>query len=179
MAFEEIVNKIYAICHNELCDKSRIAVEYMKDKRDDFQGVEAWPSFATSMSIIANRVTPLHRDRSGKPSFQDILFSLGRHTDAWLTVLDLGARFRYLPGTAVVLCGRVLKHAVTSWEGGDRVCYAHYTREEALSHLGIKRPDFASVETHLRHFHGRTGVFLRDAFLNTIPTAEEVALHNV
>src|SRR5208283_4480797 len=90
------------------------------------------------ISVIVNRKTPLHRDPGGQMEWYDVLLAAGTYTTATLDVPDLGAHFSCKPGTVVVICGRVLQHGVKSWEGGERICYAHFMRNNVLNRQNIQ-----------------------------------------
>lgn len=115
--------------------------------------VHSWPSAFSGMSIIANRLTPRHRDKHGAAQFFDLLLSCGYHTKAKFCIPELQAELSYLPGTINLICGRVLSHAVPSWEGGERVCMALYMRDAVHERLGICRPDWSTLDTYLVYMH--------------------------
>lgn len=56
---------------------------------------------------------------------------------ARLSIPDLGLNLDYSSGTVVGICGTVLQHEVGSWGNGDRVCYAHFMREEVRKRLDV------------------------------------------
>lgn len=98
---------------------------------------DLWASVFTGITIIANRVTPIHRDGKGHPSWFDLLLACGSDSQCFLEVPDLGARVRYHPGDACLICGRILSHAVTNWDGSGRIAYAHYNRPGVVSRFGV------------------------------------------
>jgi len=96
---------------------------------------QTWPTAATGVSVIANRASVCHTDNKGQKDWYDILLTAGRYEECWFCLPDLDLRLEYLPGTVVALNGRILKHKVVKWEGGDRVCYAHWFRRAVIRNL--------------------------------------------
>jgi len=104
------------------------------------QNADLWGSAFSAWQLIVNRRTPRHRDMGAAPTMYDLLTSAGTYTRAHLDVHDLGARFLYSPGTVVALSGKTLLHEVKHWEGGERICIAHYFRDNVHNRLNIPRP---------------------------------------
>lgn len=104
--------------------------------------VGSWVSAWSGISIIVNRVTPSHRDPGAACSVYDLLVSGGTHTQCSLDVPDIGASFSYLPGTVVGVCGKVLRHKVEGWEGGERICAAHFIKDAVHDRLKQIRPSW-------------------------------------
>lgn len=109
--------------------------------REDKQGVLSevekkaamdWKSAFTGITVVSNRTTLAHRDQGGAFHDFDFLVSTGTHKRAELIVQDLGASYSYQPGAAVAICGRLLQHKVEKSFAGERVCYAHFTRDKVL-----------------------------------------------
>ena len=98
----------------------------------------AWSSPYTGITVISNRVTPSHVDAKGYLRWYDILLGFGTYTQATLRLPDIGAELEYLPGTIIAINGKFLRHEVTGWIGGDRICYAHFMRKEVLDRLGVR-----------------------------------------
>jgi len=94
-----------------------------------------WPTAASGVSVIANRASPCHTDNKGQKDWYDMLLTAGRYKKCWFRLPDLDLRLKYLPGTVVALNGRILKHEVLKWKGGDRVCYAHWFRHAEIRSL--------------------------------------------
>jgi hypothetical protein len=111
--------------------------------------VSLWPSFFSGLEVISNRVTPPHRDKYGGPPDYDFLVSAGTHEGAWLDLPDVKARLSYKPCTVVAICGKVLSHAVTDWDGGERLCIAHFIRDNVHRRLAIARPDWVNRKGYL------------------------------
>jgi hypothetical protein len=99
-----------------------------------------WPTIYPAMDVIANRVTPPHRDRGGATSFYDHLVSFGQDHDAVLLLDDFHAEFAYKPGTSVLFSGKVLTHSVPKWSEGERLVIAHYAKDNVQERLNVARP---------------------------------------
>ncbi len=79
----------------------------------------------------------------------DLLFSSGTHEQCMLDVRDLGLRLSYLPGTAVAIAGKVLRHGVEAWDGGERICQARFMKDAVHDRLGQQRPDWVCHKDYL------------------------------
>ena len=112
-------------------------LQRLRELVDTREIAERWQSVYTGISVISNRITPSHRDRKGRPQWFDSLISYSDPSNGpQLLLNELGLELEYSSGTVVGLCGTVLKHEVRSWGDGDRVCYAHFMREEVRRKLG-------------------------------------------
>ena len=146
---EILHNAILALISPELYWKGHEAVEHLRG--GDFlanrhPNIERWNSAFSAWQIISNRVTPAHRDMGAAPMVYDLLTCVGTYTHSVLHVHDLGARFHYTPGNVVALCGKVLLHEVKSWQGGERLCIAHYMRDNVHNRLGVPRPGWPTMD---------------------------------
>jgi hypothetical protein len=103
-----------------------------------------WPGAMPGISVVSNRASICHVDVNGHKEWYDLLVTAGAYTDCWFRLPDLGLRLKYLPGTAIALNGRILRHEVVKWEGGDRVCYAHWVRQSLLRALSIHFPSWVT-----------------------------------
>lgn len=113
--------------------------------KDFIDNVEAWPSVFSGITVISNRITEHHTDRGAYDPAYDLLLSAGNHFGCDLEVLELGAFFSYPPGTAVAICGRFLQHGVTKWDGGHRLCYAHYLKDKVHDRNGVMRAGWQDI----------------------------------
>ena len=104
-----------------------------------------WSGF----SIIVNRKTILHRDTGAAPTDYDFLVSSGSHKQCVLDVQELGLKLSYPPGTGVAVVGRVLRHGVKTWEGGERICQARFMKDAVHDRLGQPRPDWVRYEDYI------------------------------
>ncbi|KAG6327707.1 hypothetical protein ID866_11382 [Astraeus odoratus] len=100
-----------------------------------------WMSLYSAMDITINQTTPLHRDCSSAPSFMDLAVSLGSH-NAHFNILDLSAKFAYLPGTMIFLAGKLLQHEVPKWDKEERITLVHYMKVVVHNRLHAEGPPF-------------------------------------
>jgi hypothetical protein len=97
-----------------------------------------WQSVYTGVSVISNRVTPSHRDSRGRAEWFDTLISYSDpRVTPRLLIEDIGLDLEYRSGAVISFCRTLLKHRVDSWGHGDRVCYAHFMREEVRKRLDV------------------------------------------
>lgn len=98
-----------------------------------------WPSAFSAVQLIFNRETPRHRDTGSWSTLYDIVVSIGPYSNAEFEFSNAGILCAYPPGTVIALCGKVLRHAVSSFTG-ERICYAYFMRESTLAYAGVKFP---------------------------------------
>lgn len=110
---------------------------------------EKWQSVCTGVSVISNRISPKHRDSKGRPEWFDVLanFSKGGYSPRFL-VTDLGLNLEYSSGTVIGFCGSILEHEVKDWGKFDRVCYAHFMRENVRARLDVAPATWAKYEDY-------------------------------
>jgi hypothetical protein len=142
------INNIMSLVAPRLHSDGIESVECAKAEFPDHAGIHSWPSNFSGIGVIVNRKTPLHRDAAGRMEWYDILLAAGTYTTATLDVPDLGACFLYKPGTVVAICGRVFRHSVNSWVGGERICYAHYMRNNVLNRQGIQNSSWVEEKVY-------------------------------
>lgn len=170
-----LINKVFALAHRDLCDASRKGIETLRTIHGQDNRIRIWQSAFSSMSLITNRITPYHRDNSGREEYMDVLFSAGAHDNALIRILDIETDFLYLPGTVIALSSRALKHGVEGWEGNDRICVVNFTRDEFLERLAVTVPVLPQIELYLDLMPPRTRTTLKDLFLQPLPIPELMA----
>jgi hypothetical protein len=106
--------------------------------------IQDWISLYTGISVMINRITPKHWDKNGPPSSFDLLASIGNPSDATIALSELELEFKYGGGTVFELTGRLLAHEVGDWGEGDRICYAHWLREQVLKLYSLPLPPYAT-----------------------------------
>lgn len=111
--------------------------------------VDSWTSAWSGCALIVNRTTPMHRDWGAAASAYDLLVSAGTQTVCNLHLPDIGSRLQYLPGTVVGICGRVLRHEVPGWLGGERICCAYFMKDAVHWRVGQKRPHWPYLTDYL------------------------------
>ena len=147
---EEDVNAILALIEPTLYDTGQTAHKKLMKLHDDCRNLHLWPSVFGGLGVISNRKTPDHRDFGGCYQWYDILVAAGNYQDAFLDVKDLGTRFQYTPGTAIAICGKLLRHGVPDWVGGERLCYAHYFQGNVMDRLREERPHWVKYQQYYR-----------------------------
>ena len=100
----------------------------------------SWPGATPGITVISNRATICHLDVNGHKMWYDILVAAGTYTACQFRVVDLNLEIKYLPRTVIALNGGLFRHEVIKWEGGDRVCYAHWVRPTLLQALSVPFP---------------------------------------
>jgi hypothetical protein len=150
------VDTIFSLVHSQLFEVGMKAVEQLKETFGKSEpNVKKWPSQTTAIGVIVNRKTPLHRDKGGNPSMYDILVAAGTYKSCLMELPDIGAMLQYNPGTVIAICGKVLRHGVRSWEGGERICYPFYCRDNVHHRLNLPRTDWPHLSEFQKYFsHG-------------------------
>ena len=144
---EHILNAVVAIISPDLFEAGSQAMDAVKEMALH-ENSSLWKSIFSAMAVIVNRETPKHRDSGGALSHPDLLVSAGEHTGAELRLPDVGTVLEYNPGTAVLIAGRALAHAVPRTWSGDRVCIAHYVKDKVHNRLGISRPRLVNLKDY-------------------------------
>ncbi|EKM78193.1 hypothetical protein AGABI1DRAFT_129322 [Agaricus bisporus var. burnettii JB137-S8] len=107
---------------------------------------DQWPTVFSGISPITNRVTPEHKDNFGNVAWYDQVVTLGNYQSATFNLPELGTTLEYGPGTVIQFCGNLLKHSVSSWEKGHRVCYASFFRQDVFKKLGVELPGWVTKD---------------------------------
>jgi hypothetical protein len=94
-------------------------------------------------------MTMIHRDTGAAPTDYDFLVSSGTHKQCKLDVQELGLKLSYPPGTGVAIVGRILRHGVKTWKGGERICQARFMKDAVHDRLGQPRPDWVHYEDYI------------------------------
>jgi hypothetical protein len=147
---EEAVNLIFSLISPDLYEAGKTAVDSLKEQHKHHKNVLRWPSVFGGLGLISNRITPDHRDVGGCFPWYDILVAAGDYTEAFLDMPDLRTRFAYTPGTVVAVCGKLLRHGVCEWRGGERLCYAHYQRGNVMDRLRQERPCWVKYQSYMK-----------------------------
>lgn len=137
--------------------------ELFSKRRSKLHPLPHWKTFYTGISVIANRLTPSHRDVGGFQNGFDLLLSLGTH-DADLLLDDIQVSLKYGPGSVVALCGKLLRHKVPVWQGKDRVCYVFFQKDKVFERFTVRRPQWVKHTSYFgmmdRDFCERSGFCL-------------------
>jgi hypothetical protein len=115
-----------------------LMLQSLRELKTTEEIAKQWQSVYTGVSVISNRVTPSHRDTRGRAEWFDTLMSYSDpRVTPRLLIEDIGLDLEYRSGAVISFCGTLLKHKVESWGDGDRVCYAHFMREEVRKRLDV------------------------------------------
>jgi hypothetical protein len=77
--------------------------------------------------VLWNVRSQLHSDRQDPVFSWAILCIFGDFKGGYLYMPNLGLRIRMEPGDIVFIKGRVLRHEVEEWSGGQRISVPHFT----------------------------------------------------
>ncbi|KIK75487.1 hypothetical protein PAXRUDRAFT_172748, partial [Paxillus rubicundulus Ve08.2h10] len=125
----KLVDALLAAVHPELyrCS-SAVRKQLLADEEiaDLHEFIKAWPTVFTTISIMHNRETPFHCDSKLAPQWYDLFLSVGSYTNTILELLALGICARYMPGTAALFSGLLLRHGVSAVNQGDHIGYVFY-----------------------------------------------------
>jgi len=145
------MNAALASCARELYQIGAEAMEMLKQGdglHTWYEDINLWPSVYSGIQAIINRTTPCHRDSGAAAPVFDLLVSAGTHRSAAMTLGDIQAKLSYMPGTIILVCGRVLRHEVPTWKGGERICIAHFMRDNVHERLCLPRPKWVSMDSY-------------------------------
>jgi hypothetical protein len=147
-----VCNTITALIAPQQYDVGLAAVQLLKDGahlQSTHPNIDHWTSVWSGFSMIVNRKTYIHRDVGAAPMDYDLLFSSGTHKRCTLDVQDLGLKLWYPPGTGVAITGKVLRHGVEDWDGGERICQARFMKDAVHDRLEQKRPDWVCYDDYV------------------------------
>jgi hypothetical protein len=94
--------------------------------------------------ILLNVRSNIHFDRQDPKRSFAAMVALGYHKGGYLVLPELGLRIRLEPGDIVLIRGRMLRHFVEDWEGGQRICVPHFTHSSVWRML--KRGHLVGIE---------------------------------
>jgi len=149
---DTICNAITALVGPQQYDVGLAAVQLIKagsHLHNTHPNMDRWTSVWSGFSIIVNRITWLHRDNGAAPMDYDLLVSGGTHQQCVLDIHELGSRLSYPPGTGVAIVGKVLRHGVKTWDGGERVCQARFMKDAVHDRLGQSRPEWVCYDDYI------------------------------
>jgi hypothetical protein len=150
---DTICNAITALIGPQQYDAGLAAIQLIKAGShldNTHPNLGRWTSVWSGSSIIVNRMTPFHRDVGAAPMHYDLLVSGGTHQQCLLDIQELGSRLSYPPGTGVAILGKVLRHGVKTWDGGERICQAHFMKDAVLDRLEQSRPEWVCYEDYIK-----------------------------
>ncbi|KIJ05706.1 hypothetical protein PAXINDRAFT_93088, partial [Paxillus involutus ATCC 200175] len=136
----KLVDALLATVHPKLHRRSSaVRKQLLADEEitDLHELIKAWLTVFTTISVMHNRETPFHRDSKLAPQWYDLFLSVGSYTNAILELPSLGIRARYMPGTAALFSGLLLRHGVSAVDRGDRIGYVFYMRPSVFHFASI------------------------------------------
>jgi hypothetical protein len=143
-----LINAILTVTNRKLFLAGHEAIVKLKHSQDldikiqTHKHIQSWNSVFSGIAVITNRITPRHRDSGGCASWYDLLLSAGTHHRSFLNLDDVNGQLSYDPGTAVLICGKVLSHSLRGWLGGERICIACFMRNMIHHRLSVFSPDW-------------------------------------
>ncbi|KIJ69562.1 hypothetical protein HYDPIDRAFT_79726 [Hydnomerulius pinastri MD-312] len=145
-----LVDALLAIVHPELYRRSSAVREQLladEEIMDLHKLIRAWPTLFTAISVVYNRETPFHRDSKSAPQWYDLFLSIGSYTNAILELPTLGIHACYMPGTAALFSGLLLRHGVSPVDQGDRIGYVFYMRPSVFHFASISLGKWVKYST--------------------------------
>lgn len=106
-------------------------------------------TFFHGRSIVFNRATPRHRDRSDPKENMTPIVTSGPYKSGKIHFEDLGLTCAYNSGTLVMVRGSLLLHSV-QFEGGQRMAVVHFMHSYMINEAGLGRPPMTDVVTPIK-----------------------------
>lgn len=114
----------------------RAAVEKKHAVAECFNSID--PLAYEGREILFNRMSGIHTDSQDPHLAYAGLKIAGDFTSGGqLEIPDLDLRLRMLPGDFALIRGRVLKHGILPWDGGQRICIPHFTHTSLWRSVGL------------------------------------------
>lgn len=142
-----IITACLAVMHPNMYMSSREAMLKLgqwtmkTDKAHMKSVLPIWPSVFSVMSVMVNRMSPLHTDMNGKPQLFDLLVTVGDYADLDMVIPTISRRLQYNPGTAVAFSGRLLRHGVRQ-VGSNRAVISFYMRDNVHQFVDVPRSNY-------------------------------------
>jgi hypothetical protein len=137
-----LIGGILSVIHPELFDMGVEALRALESEPDlcDNPGrllevLRFWHLPFSALSVISNRLTPLHCDTGGRAEWMDLLLALGEYDNGRFGVPLFGYTFKYNPGSVIALSSKIFWHGTTC--EGDRACISFYMKDNVLNRLGL------------------------------------------
>jgi len=153
MDFTALAGGILSIIHPELYKIGRNTLECLRQNpglvdspQDLLKALSIWYSPFSALSVISNRVTPLHRDMQSRPEWYDMLVALGEYNHGRISLPGLGLIYCYNPGTIIAFSGKIFRHGATC--PGDRACLSYYMRDNVLERVGAPMISWPNVQLY-------------------------------
>lgn len=95
------------------------------------------PLVYEAREILFNIQKEVHVDRQDPPMSWVVDLALGEHQGGHLVLPQLGLRIRLEPGDVIMLRGRMIRHGVEDWTGGQRISMPHFTHSSTWRMMGM------------------------------------------
>jgi hypothetical protein len=92
-----------------------------------------------------------HTDRQDPPFGWAILCAFGDYKGGYVYLRNLGLRIRLEPGDIVFIRGRVLRHKIEEWSGGQRISIPHFTHTSIWKMVKELEGRYGSVDDAADH----------------------------
>ena len=144
-----LLDAILAVVHPELWLAGYKTMKAIKCSIPDgsaipsASSIRAWPSVYTGVHAICNRASLYHRDTNGRPSWFDMLLSVGTYGQkAVLAWRNLGFSVPYDSGSLCFLSSSIVHHGVPH-VSDDRLCLA-FLMDDTVHHFnGVEGPGWS------------------------------------
>jgi hypothetical protein len=142
-----ILSACLAVMHPDMYKASRETMlqlgRWTEDKEQgDMKAIlPIWPSIFSVVSVMVNRMSPLHTNINGRPQLFDFLLTVGDYSELDMVIPTVSRRFRYTPGTAIAFSGRLLQHGVRQI-ADDRAVLSFYMRDNVHEFVDVARSNF-------------------------------------
>ncbi|KIK78052.1 hypothetical protein PAXRUDRAFT_165031, partial [Paxillus rubicundulus Ve08.2h10] len=136
----KLVDTLLTAIHPELYQhSSAVCKQLLADEEiaDLHELIKAWPMVFSAISVMHNRETPFHCDSKSAPQWYDLFLSIGSYTDTILELRMLSICACYMPGTAALFSGLLLRHGVSAVDKGDHIGYVFYMQPSMLHFASI------------------------------------------
>jgi len=111
--------------------------------------LQLWASVFTSLSVIVNQETPIHREVVSRARWFDILTSTGSYYDVDLVLPSLQMKLKYEAGVMVGMSRKVVRHRVPrAW--GAQICWVWNMQEEVHKYTNTPRGGWSSLGLSLK-----------------------------
>ena len=144
------LNRLLWLIAPDMLHAGMKVISQLKDNNLNHNNLRLWSSAFSTISGILNRITFAYQNQGGWPACFDFLVAADDYEKSTLDVAELGAKFDYEPGTVVVICGKMLRHSVWGWTGGECVCYAYYMCNNVHNHLNVQQTSWVRDRDYFR-----------------------------
>ncbi|KAI0069815.1 hypothetical protein K474DRAFT_1747236 [Panus rudis PR-1116 ss-1] len=151
-----IVSGMLRIMHPEQYEMARNMMVQLARFEHLENPLHRWPAVVTAIAMIANRESPLHRDRGAQYPWLDVLVSVGDYATAEFHMESVGCICANPPGTVIALSGAAIRHG-SAHADGPRVCYSFYMREDVRRSLGIPAAGWMRQEVYKQYLGRKRG----------------------